>query len=80
MIGKERTKTMYKYKNKIYKLDKYNNWYLAEVINTASEMTEEDYNSFEYSNLKLKYYSKYTPEVARKKATKEYLELKGERK
>ena len=33
---------MYKYKNKIYKLDKYNNWYLAEVIE-QEEFTPHGY-------------------------------------
>ena len=36
------------------------------------ELTEKDFNSYLYTSLKCKYYARYKPETARKKATEEY--------
>jgi len=40
------------------------------------KMTEKDYDSFLYTSLKMKYYRRYKPETARKKAKEEYIKIK----
>ena len=43
------------------------------------KLTEKDFNSLLYNRLKLKYYMRYKPETARKKAKEEYIKLLKEK-